>query len=67
MSEDELEMPPPIGIRTVHHGDVNDTCESLPHVNVVRDRLRVATSNPDLPEEERRATHEVLRLSYNER
>jgi hypothetical protein len=61
------DIPPPIGIQTVHHGDINDTCESKPHVNVVREKLRAAARNPDLPEEERQAAREVLRLSYNER
>jgi hypothetical protein len=67
MSNYELEIPPPVGIRTVHHGDVNDTCETKPHVNVVREKLRAAANNPELPEVERQAAREVLRLSFNER
>jgi hypothetical protein len=57
----------PIGIVTMHHGDKNDTCETLPHISVVRERLRAAANNPDLPGADRQAAREVLRLSYNER
>ncbi len=68
MSEDYgTTVPEAIGIQTMHHGDRNDTCESLPHVNVVRERLRAAANNPELPEADRQAAREVLRLSYNER
>jgi hypothetical protein len=69
MSDDNygLTIPEGIAFQTMTSGDVNDTCETKPHVNVVREKLRAAARNPDLPEEERQAAREVLRLSYNER
>jgi len=69
MSEESygLTIPEGIAYQTMTSGDRNDTCESLPHVNVVREKLRAAARNPDLPEVERQAAREVLRLSYNER
>jgi hypothetical protein len=67
MSEENygLTIPEGISFQTMTSGDVNDTCESKPHF--VREKLRAAARNPDLPEEERQAAREVLRLSYNER
>jgi hypothetical protein len=65
MSQDHI--PALASFQTMHHGGVNDTCESKPHFNVVREKLRAAANNPELPEEERQAAKEVLRLSYNER
>jgi len=62
-----LTIPEGVAFVTLHHGDKNDTCETLPHVNVVREKLRAAANNPDLPEADRNAAREVLRLSYNER
>ena len=69
MSDEDygLTIPEGIAFQTMTSGDVNDTCESKPHFNVIREKLRAAARNPDLPEEERQAAREVLRLSYNER
>jgi hypothetical protein len=69
MSDDNygLTIPEGIAFQTLTSGDVNDTCESKPHFNVVREKLRAAARDPDLPETERQAAREVLRLSYNER
>jgi hypothetical protein len=69
MSDDNygLTLPEGIAFQTMTSGDRNDTCESKPHVNVVKEKLRAAVRNPDLPEVERQAAREVLRLSFNER
>jgi hypothetical protein len=69
MSDDNygLTIPEGIAFQTMTSGDRNDTCESLPHFNVVREKLRAAANNPELPEVERQAAREVLRLSFNER
>ena len=69
MSDEDygLTIPEGISFETMTSGDRNDTAESLPHVNVVRERLRAAANNSALPEADRNAAREVLRLSYNER
>jgi hypothetical protein len=56
MSEEKYGLTTPEGIafQTMTSGDVNDTCESKPHFNVVREKLRAAARNPDLPEENAR-------------
>jgi hypothetical protein len=60
-------IPEGLSFQTMTSGDINDTCESKPHVNVVREKLRAAANNSELPEAERQAAREVLRLSFNER
>jgi hypothetical protein len=62
-----LTIPEGIAYQTMTSGDINDTCESKPHFDVVRQKLRdkVLDGSADLAD--RLAAQQTLRLSYNER
>jgi hypothetical protein len=59
-----LQVPPPIGIQTIHHGDPNSTA---PQPNVIRDILRAKVLDKTADLVDRQSAAEVLRLSFNER
>jgi hypothetical protein len=62
-----LTIPEGIAFQTMTSGDANDTCETKPHFDVVRQKLRdkVLDGSADLAD--RLAAQQTLRLSYNER
>jgi len=66
MTDEEIgySCPPPVcGVKTPL-GDPNETCDTMPHIDVIHTKLLAAMKDESLPLEDRQAAEKAFKQMY---